>query len=110
MKRCSSSSRMSCRSCRASSATSWLADLAIQPAAQRSFEQVSGEIADLLRRREAAALAEKDGAAKLEQLRKGGDAGVKWSAPRTVSRRDAQGLPAEVLRRIVAADVSKLPA
>src|SRR6266480_1942809 len=81
-----------------------------QPAAQRSFEQVSGEIADLLRRREATALAEKDGAAKLEQLRKGGDAGVKWSAPRTVSRRDAQGLPAEVLRRIVAADVSKLPA
>src|SRR5881392_3959708 len=81
-----------------------------QPAAQRSFEQVSGEIADLLRRREAAALAEKDGAAKLEQLRKGGDAGVKWSAPRTVSRRDAQGLPAEVLRRVVAADVSKLPA
>src|SRR6266513_2017816 len=81
-----------------------------QPAAQRSFEQVKGEIADLLRRREATALAEKDGAAKLEQLRKGGDAGVKWSAPRTVSRRDAQGLPAEVLRRIVAADVSKLPA
>jgi len=27
-----------------------------------------------------------------------------------VSRRDAQGLPAEVLRRVVAADVSKLPA
>ena len=81
-----------------------------QPAAQRSFDQVKGEITGLLRQREAAALAEKDGAAKLEQLRKGGDAGVKWSAPRTVSRRDAQGLPAEVLRRIVAADVSKLPA
>jgi peptidyl-prolyl cis-trans isomerase D len=81
-----------------------------QPAAQRGFDQVKGEITDLLRRREAAALAEKDGAAKLEQLRKGGDAGVKWSASRTVSRRDAQGLPAEVLRRIVAADVSKLPA
>src|SRR5882672_5641950 len=38
------------------------------------------------------------------------DAGVEWGAPRTVSRRDAQGLSAEVLRRIVAADVSKLPA
>jgi peptidyl-prolyl cis-trans isomerase D len=81
-----------------------------QPAAQRSFDQVKGEITDLLLRREAAALAEKEGAAKLEQLRKGGDAGVKWGAPRTVSRRDAQGLPAEVLRRIVAADVSRLPA
>jgi peptidyl-prolyl cis-trans isomerase D len=81
-----------------------------QPAAQRSFDQVKAEITDLLRRREAVALAEKDGAAKLEQLRKGADPGVKWSAPRTVSRRDAQGLPGEVLRRIGAADVSKLPA
>src|ERR1700694_3298731 len=81
-----------------------------QPAAQRSFDQVKNEITELLRRREAVALAEKDGAAKLEQLRKGGDDGVTWSAPRPVSRRDAQGLPGEVLRRVVAADASKLPA
>ena len=54
-----------------------------QPAAQRSFDEVKGEIAQMLRQREASALALKDGQAKLEQLRKGEDAGVKWSAPRT---------------------------
>src|SRR6266852_2638844 len=81
-----------------------------QPAAQRKFEEVKGEIAEGLRRRAAAELAHRDGEAKLAGLRKGGDAGVKWGPVRTVSRRDAQGLPAEVLRRVVSADVSKLPA
>ena len=81
-----------------------------QPAAQRSFDQVKGEITDLLRRREAAALAEKDGAAKLEQLRKGTDPGINWGPARTVSRREPQGLPGELLRAVVSADVSKLPA
>jgi peptidyl-prolyl cis-trans isomerase D len=80
-----------------------------QPAAQRKFEEVKEEIANLLRRQEAAMLAEKDGEAKLAQLRKG-ETPVTWSVPREVSRREAQGLPAEVLRRVVAADVSKLPA
>jgi peptidyl-prolyl cis-trans isomerase D len=81
-----------------------------QPEAQRSFDEVKQEISDMMRQREAAMLAEKDGAAKLEQLRKGADAGLKWGAPRTVSRRNSQGLPAEVLRQVVAADVGKLPA
>ena len=84
--------------------------LEYQPAAQRSFDEVKKDIGEKLRREQAAELAQKDGAAKLEQLRKGADAGVKWSAPRTVSRRDAQGLPRELLAPIVAADVSKLPA
>jgi peptidyl-prolyl cis-trans isomerase D len=35
---------------------------------------------------------------------------VKWSAPRLVSRGDAQGLPGNALRQVVAADASKLPA
>jgi peptidyl-prolyl cis-trans isomerase D len=81
-----------------------------QPAAQRSFDEVKNEIAELLRRREASALALKDGTAKLEKLRKGEDAGLKWSAPRLVSRRDAQGLPGNMLREVVSADTSKLPA
>ncbi|HEY5898339.1 MAG TPA: SurA N-terminal domain-containing protein [Burkholderiales bacterium] len=81
-----------------------------QAAAQRSFDEVKNEIADLLKRKEAFKLAEKEGAAKLEQLRKGENPQLAWSAPKTVSRRDAQGLPAEVLRKVVAADVSKLPA
>jgi peptidyl-prolyl cis-trans isomerase D len=81
-----------------------------QPAAQRSFDEVKGEIAEKLRSQQAAELAEKDGAAKLEELKKGADAGIKWSAPKSVSRRDAQGLPPEILRLVVSADVSKLPA
>jgi peptidyl-prolyl cis-trans isomerase D len=81
-----------------------------QPATQRKFEEVKGDITDLLRRREAADLARKDGDAKLEQLRKGADAGVKWGAPKTVSRREAQNLPNEVLRPVMSADTSKLPA
>ena len=49
--------------------------------------------------------------AKLEQLRKGEDAGVKWGAPRTVSRRESQDLPPQTCcARCVGADTSKLPA
>jgi peptidyl-prolyl cis-trans isomerase D len=81
-----------------------------QPPSQRAFDDVKKNIADRLLRQQTVELAQKDGEAKLEQLRKGADAGVKWGAPRTVSRRDAQGLPRELLQPIVAADVSKLPA
>ena len=81
-----------------------------QPAAQRAFDEVKGEIAELLRRREASAAALKDGTAKLEKLRKGEDAGVKWGPARLVSRRDAQGLQVNLLRQVVSADTAKLPA
>jgi peptidyl-prolyl cis-trans isomerase D len=80
-----------------------------QPARQREFAEVKDEIANQLRGREALAAAQKDGEAKLAELRKGGDP-VKWSAARQVSRADAGGLGADALRRVVAADVSKLPA
>jgi peptidyl-prolyl cis-trans isomerase D len=80
-----------------------------QPAKQRELAEVKDEIAAQLRQTEALALARKDGEAKLAELRKGGNP-VSWSAPREVSRREAGGLPAEALRRVVAADVSKLPA
>ena len=80
-----------------------------QPAAQRSFEEMKGEIAEQLRRREASALALKEGTAKLEQLRKGQDAGLKWGAPRLVSRREAQGLSGNMLRQVMSADTAKLP-
>ncbi len=80
-----------------------------QPAKQREFAEVKDEVAALLRNQEALALARKDGEAKLAELGKGAEP-VKWSAPREVSRRDAGGLPNEALRRVVAADVSRLPA
>jgi peptidyl-prolyl cis-trans isomerase D len=81
-----------------------------QPAAQRKFDEVKNDITAMLQRQEAAELARKEGAAKLEQLRKGVEAGVKWSAPKAVSRRESQGVPNEVLRPVMRADVSKLPA
>jgi len=81
-----------------------------QAAAQRKFEEVRAEIAEMLRRRQAAELARKDGAAKLEKLRQGADAGVQWGAVKTVSRREPKGLPSEVLRPVLSADTSKLPA
>lgn len=80
-----------------------------QPAQQRKFEEVKEDIVQLLRRQQAAEVAQKDGAAKLEQLRKG-ESPVTWSAPKFVSRREPQGYPPEVLRAVVSADTSKLPA
>jgi peptidyl-prolyl cis-trans isomerase D len=81
-----------------------------QPAKQREFKEAKDEIVGLLRRRKASELAYKDGVAKLERLKKGEDAGVSWGPVKTVSRREAQGLTADVLRRVVSADISQLPA
>jgi peptidyl-prolyl cis-trans isomerase D len=81
-----------------------------EPAAERRFEEVRNDIIEKLRRRQAAELAHKEGAAKLEELRKGGDANVKWGKPRTVSRRESQGLSTEVMRQVMSADAAKLPA
>jgi len=81
-----------------------------QPAAQRKFDEVKDEIARLLRQRESSELAYKDGLAKLESLHQGGNPGVRWGAVRSIARRDAQGLSTDALRRIFAADASKLPA
>jgi len=80
-----------------------------QPESQRPLAEVKGEVERRLAQREAAALAREEGAAKLAQLAKGGDAGLKWGASKTVSRRDAQGLPLPALRKVMAADAAKLP-
>lgn len=81
-----------------------------QPAAQRKFEEVKAEIEAQLRREEAAKLARAQGQAKLAELAKGGDAGLRWSTPRFVSARDRDRLPPEAQRKIFAADPAKLPA
>jgi len=81
-----------------------------QPEVQRKLEEVWAQVEEKVRRAEAAKLAQKEGAAKLERLRKGEDAGLSWGAPKPVSRRDTQGLPAETLRGVFAADAAKLPA
>ena len=81
-----------------------------QPEAQRPYEEVKADVARALARREAAALAKKEGEAKLAALAKGGDAGLTWTAAKSVSRRDAQGLSQAALRKVMSADTSKLPA
>jgi len=81
-----------------------------QAAAQRPFEEARTDIGQLLRKREAAKLAHAEGEAQLAKLIKGDAAGIKWGAPRTVSRRETQGVRADALQRVLAADASKLPA
>ncbi|MFY9316620.1 MAG: SurA N-terminal domain-containing protein [Burkholderiales bacterium] len=81
-----------------------------QPETQRPYEEVKAEVAGALARREAAAMAKKEGEAKLAALAKGGDAGPSWAAAKAVSRQDPQGLPQPALRKVMAADASKLPA
>jgi peptidyl-prolyl cis-trans isomerase D len=81
-----------------------------QAEAQRPFTEVKADVERRLAQREAAALASAEGAAKLALLAKGGDAGLQWSAPKVVSRRDAQGLPPAALRSVMTADVARLPA
>jgi peptidyl-prolyl cis-trans isomerase D len=59
-----------------------------EPEKQRPFADVKGDIEATLKRDEAAKLAQKEGAAKLEQLAKGGDAGLTFSQPKVVTMRD----------------------
>jgi peptidyl-prolyl cis-trans isomerase D len=81
-----------------------------EPEKLRPFEEVRADVARIVARREAAALAKKEGEEKLAALAKGGDAGLRWGAPKTVSRREPQGLPQEAMRKVMAADAAKLPA
>jgi len=76
---------------------------------QRPFADVKSEIETTLKRDQAAKLAQKEGAAKLEQLAKGGDAGLAFSQPKAIALRDAGNLPADIQRKILAADPQKLP-
>ena len=80
-----------------------------QAESQRPLAEVRGEVERRLTLREAAALAHKEGAEKLALLAKGGDAGLKWSVPKAVSRLDAQGLSVPALRKVMMADVATLP-
>ncbi|HUJ86436.1 MAG TPA: SurA N-terminal domain-containing protein [Burkholderiales bacterium] len=81
-----------------------------EAASLRKFDDVKSAIEQELRRQDALKLAAKDGEAKLSKLRLGAEAGLKWGAAQQVSRREAKGLSFEALRRIVTADVSRLPA
>jgi peptidyl-prolyl cis-trans isomerase D len=80
-----------------------------RPAALQPFEGVKANIETLLKRKEALALASKDGEARLAAL-KAGDDKLAWGGVKTVSRLDAGQLPAPALSAIFKLDVAKLPA
>jgi len=81
-----------------------------QPETQRPFDDVKAGLAVKLTRREAAALAKKEGEDKLAALARGEGAGLQWSAAKTVSRQDPLGLSQAALRKVMTADAAKLPA
>jgi peptidyl-prolyl cis-trans isomerase D len=81
-----------------------------EAAKQRPFEEVKAQIERISTQQKATEMATKEGAALLEKLRKGEDAGVKWSAPQVVTREKREGLHPEAAQAVFRADTSKLPA
>lgn len=81
-----------------------------EKAKQRPLEEVQGQIMQVLIQQKAAELAQKEGQALLEKLRKGDEAGVTWSAAQIVSREKRAGLHPEAAQAVFRADAAKLPA
>ena len=81
-----------------------------EPARERPFEEVRGEIEAALVREKARALARAEGEAKLAVLARGEDVGLRWGPVRTVSVRGDATLPEQARRAIFALASAKLPA
>ena len=81
-----------------------------KPSSPRPFDEVKGDIAKQLAQQEALALARRQGAERLEELKKGEASAVGFGATKLVSRDEPRDLGAEALSRIFGADASKLPA
>jgi peptidyl-prolyl cis-trans isomerase D len=81
-----------------------------KPATTRPFAEVSAEIAKRLTQQQAAQLAAKHGRELLAKLKEGSGAELAWSAPKLVTRENAQGYAGPALMEIFKADGSKLPA
>lgn len=85
--------------------------LEYKPADIQPFAEVSEAIRKNLVRQHASELAAKEGQAALAQLRSGEKTSLKWGKAETVGRtQHAPGLDPELLRQVLQADVSKLPA
>ena len=80
-----------------------------KPQSMQAFEGVKANIEDLLRHKEAQAMAVKDGEARLESLKKGEDA-LAWGSAKSVSRMESRSIPQAALQPVFRAEVSKLPA
>lgn len=80
-----------------------------KPAALQPFDSVKGSIETVLKRKEAVALATKDGEAKLEALKKGEDK-LSWGAAKGVSRLDFRLIPPQAVGPVFKLETAKLPA
>ncbi|MGQ0524181.1 MAG: SurA N-terminal domain-containing protein [Betaproteobacteria bacterium] len=81
-----------------------------KPATMQPLAEVAAAIEKKLVQQRAAQLAAQEGRERLEKLRQGADADVKWGGPQLVGRADAKGFGEAVLRQAFRADVAKLPA
>lgn len=81
-----------------------------KPATLRPLEEVRPEVVQLLVQKEAASLAWKQGAERLNQLRKGETVALHFSAPKTLGRDGGAQIPPPALEAAFRADRAKLPA
>jgi len=81
-----------------------------QPARERPFADVEGQILAQLTQEKAAQLAKQEGAAALAKLKAGEALPLVWSAPQMVTRERRAGLHAEAAQAVFSADVAQLPA
>lgn len=81
-----------------------------KPAALRPLDKVRDDISKLLARRAAAALAVKDGEAKLAEYLAGKDAGLPFAAAKPVSRLAPGGLTTAAVKAVFKTDMAKTPA
>jgi peptidyl-prolyl cis-trans isomerase D len=82
-----------------------------EPVGLRAFDSVSSDIKTYLTRKAAVEKATVEGEAKLAELKSGkSPADLKWSATKTVSRLQPNGLPGDAVQLVGGADVATLPA
>jgi peptidyl-prolyl cis-trans isomerase D len=79
-------------------------------AAMQPLPEVAAAIEKKLTRQRAAQLAAQEGRERLEKLKQGADADVKWGAAQLVDRTEAKRFSEAVLRQAFRVDAEKLPA
>ena len=81
-----------------------------QPVGLRSFDSVSADIKTYLTRKAAVEKAKTEGEARLADLKAGKTVDLKWSATKSVSRLQPNGLPRDAVQLVGAVDAASLPA
>ncbi|WP_373380092.1 SurA N-terminal domain-containing protein [Cupriavidus nantongensis] len=83
--------------------------VAYRPATVRKFEEVEAQVREGYVAQQAAALARKDGEARLAALKQA-DSAEGFGAAQTVSRTKAEGMTPQAVEAVMRADAAKLPA